>query len=675
MGKKAGIGPRVLSRFVAAIWLAAAGSALAPVTAAAEAPAFPAPPLDRAELGSAAFRAALGQLLGGDAPGAYEAARHFHDPVERRTIQWAAIRLGDGKIDYKTVARFAADAPNFEAASVYKRRLEQALVEADPGKDEVIRVLGGHMPILLDARIALATAYVADGQKARAARIARAIWVDDFLDKDSEGKVLASLGNLLTQKDYWDRAVHLLMNDRASGTERIMDKLTPAERTLAAARIAVSRHQANAPGLIAHVDPSLRNHPLYWFMRGQLADDKQDYATALGMLDHVKTNVPDAAEFWYERRTIARRALAAGDAKLAYRAAAGYGEGPEGRVVDAQFHAGWIALSYLDDAKTAAGHFAKMASLSTLPDTVSQSHYWLGRALSAAGDADGATKNYRIAARFGALYYGQLAREALGESTVEVRDLPEWRSAEASFNERELVKAVRLLAANGQDSLAEPLVRRLAYSVTDPGEFVLAARLAQEVNAHDVAILIGDIADQRGIPLDLFHFPKDGIPADTKLAAVENSAVYAIARQESRFDPGAISRSGARGLMQLMPGTAREIAAKLGLGYSTRKLTEDPEYNLLLGSTYLAAQMNRYDGSLVLAAAAYNAGPGNVNKWLDTFGDPRRATTDPVVWIEAIPLVETRKYVQRVMANYMVYRARLGRPAITLMSALRRTPS
>lgn len=679
MAKMDGFGPRVMPRFAAALVLGLVASSGAMAQGGMDPVATgvvrPADRIDRAAIGSMAFRVALAQLLDGDAAGAYAAARHFSDTIERRTIQWAAIRLGEGKIDYNTVARFVEDAPDFERAPVYKSRLERALVDADPGKDEIIRVLGGQMPILLDAQIALAAAYVEDGQKARAARIARSIWVNDFLDPKGEQKVLAALGPLLTQADFWDRAAHLLMHDRASATERIFDRLTPAQQTLAAARIAVSRKRGNAQELIDKVDPSLRNHPLYWFTRGQLANDKGDLGAAVDMLDNVKTNVPDAAEFWYERRTIARRALAVGNAELAYRAAAGYGDGPEGRVVDAQFHAGWIALSFLNDPGAAASHFKKMVSGSTLPDTITQSHYWLGRAVAAGSDQEEAAKNYRIAAEYDDLYYGQLAREALGRPAVEVRNLPEWRSNAAAFDNRQLVKAVRLLAANGQSSLAEALVNRLAYSLTAPGDFVLAARLAQEIGAHNLAVLVGDIADRRGIPLDLFHFPKDGIPSDARLGEVENAAVYAIARQESRFDVDAVSRSGARGLMQLMPGTAKEVAGKLGLAYSTGKLTSDPQYNLLLGSTYLATQMARYEGSLVLAAAAYNAGAGNVNKWLETFGDPRKSSVDPVVWIEAIPFAETRKYVQRVMANYMVYRSRLGRPAVTMLSALRRTPS
>ena len=635
---------------------------------------LPADPIPRAGVGSARFVTALGQLIAGDAPAAYEAAKALPDDVERRTIQWAAVRFGKG-IDAETVARFTADAPDYDFASIFRIRLENALDTRTADKDTIIRLLGGQMPRSLNAQIALAEAYVADGQTERAARIARSIWVDNFLTRDGETEVETRLGKLLTQKEYWDRAVHLLMHDRASGTERILDRLTPAQQSLAKARIAVSRKSSGSAGLLDAVDRSLRGHPLFSFSLAQYRRDNNDLEGAVSALDQVTAgDVPDAAEFWYERRLIVRRALAENNADLAYRAAAHYIAGPEGRLVEARFHAGWVALAYLNDAQSAALQFRDMARLSTLPDSVSQAQYWLGKAERARGDEVAAKQAFEAAARFGHLFYGQLAREALGQPAVSVRPLPDWRGREAIFDTLPLVRAARLLAGNGQKRMAEPLVRRLNYALSEPGDFVLAARLAQDIDAHNVAILIADRAEQLGYSLDLFHFPKDGIPQGTQLAVADTAAVYAVARQESHFDLDAVSGSGARGLMQLMPSTAEDVARRLGITYSPTRLTSDAAYNLLLGSNYLKSQLDRFDNSLVLAAAAYNAGGGNVNKWLKLYGDPRRKEVDAVNWIELIPFLETRKYVQKVMANYLVYRARLGVSMPTMSEALKSIP-
>ncbi len=626
-----------------------------------------------AAIGTPAFRAALALIDDKDYAEAYEAARALPDNMERRTIQWAAIQYGSGAIDYASIQRFSNDAPDFANASLFKTRLEQSLTRSGPGNAEVIGLLGGEEPTTIEARIALASAYLADGQKAQATKLARALWVEEFLSAPTEKRVLDKLGELLTRKDHWDRAVHLMMNDRASGVERLMKFMTPGQKSLAVARNAVSRKAKNAKALLDKVDPDYQTNPVYIFSRVQRARQAGLLDSAVEWLDKATGPLPDAEDWWYERRSIVRQLLADGDAKLAYRAADGYTDGPEGRLVEAHFHAGWIALAFLNDAASARTHFEAMSKVSTLPDSVTQAQYWLGRALIKLGDKDAAKAAFTTASSHGTTYYGLLARNELGLAGAGLRDMPKWRDSEAAFDARDVVRAVRLLAANDKISMAEPLLRTYASNLTSGPELLLAARLAQSINAHHLAIAIADIAEKQGTPLDLFSFPKDGLP-NAALAAIDKAAVYAITRQESRFQPGAVSSAGALGLMQLMPETAKETAAKVGVSYSRSRLTDDPAYNALLGSTYLAAQLSRYEGSLVLAAAAYNAGAGNANKWIKAYGDPRQDNVDPVIWVELIPFQETRKYVQRVLANYLVYRTRLGDDQMTIAQALRRIP-
>jgi soluble lytic murein transglycosylase len=624
--------------------------------------------------GSAAFRKALDVLASGDQQAAYDLAKDIPSDLERRTIQWGAIYYGGGKIDYESVVRFAADAPEFAGTPVFKTRLEQALIKAAPDSSEIVHRLGGSMPNTLDAQIALALAYVQAGETKRAENIARAIWTENFLDKASEDKVFKKLGNLIDRKAHWARAVHLMMHDRASAVERLLPYLTPAQTSLAVARNAVSRNAKNAKKLLDSVDPSMQSHPVFLFSRAQRARQFELWDDAIAWLDKAKGDAPDAEELWYERRTLIRQLLGLGDAKRAYLAAAHYTDGPEGRLVEARFHAGWIALAFLKEPGAAVKQFDIMKGLSTLPDSVTQAYYWLGRAKLAAGDKLGSNEAYATAARYGTVYYGMLARAELGLPGVELRGMPEWKSIEADFNARDLVRAVGLLADNGHKDMAVPLLGSFASNLQTGGELSLAARLAQQLDAHYLAISIADTADKRGFPLDLFSFPKDGLPSD-QLASIDKAAIYAITRQESRFQVDAISSVGARGLMQLMPETAKETAKKVGVEYSRSRLTTDAAYNAMLGSTYLAAKLNEFEGSLVLAAAAYNAGAGNARKWIKAFGDPREDNVDTVIWVELIPFQETRKYVQRVLGNYLVYRARLGHDEIGIGQALKKIPS
>ncbi|ODT25748.1 MAG: hypothetical protein ABS35_11795 [Kaistia sp. SCN 65-12] len=622
---------------------------------------------------SAQFKEALELLADGKRADAYTLATGITDTAERHAIQWAAIFYGKGEVPAAAVQKFISDAPDFTTSPVFRTRLEEALIKEKADGATLIKDLGGAMPSTLPAQIALAEAYVADGQKERAARIARAIWTENFLDKATEAKVLDRLGSLLDRDAHWARAMHLMMHDRATGVERLMQYMTPAQKSLAVARNAVSRNAKDAKKLLDAVDPSMRTNSVYQFSRAQRARQFELWDDAITWLDKAKGEPVDAAEFWYARRTLARQLLALGEVKRAYRAADGYREGPDGRLVEAHFHAGWIALAFLKDAKAAAPHFEEMTKHSTLPDSVTQANYWLGRARQALGDEAGATEAFKKAAAFGTIYYGQLARSALGKPSTELRDMPAWKEAEAGFEAREPVRAVRLLAENGHKELAIPLLRSFADGFTDGADLLLSARLAQTLDAHHLAIAIADTAEKRGVPLDLFNFPKDGLPS-TKLASMDHAAIYAITRQESRFQVDAISSAGARGLMQLMPATAKETAGKLGVKYSASRLTSDGEYNALLGSTYLKAQLERFDGSLLLAAAAYNAGAGNARKWVNTFGDPRSEAIDPVVWVELIPVQETRTYVKRVLGNYLVYRARLGKDDLSIGEALRKIP-
>ena len=620
--------------------------------------------------GSAAFRAALGVLTGGDPVAAYAQARALPDAAERRAIQWAAVYFNAGKIDYASIQRLAGDAPDFASASVYRTRIEQSLGTVEAGAAEIVAALGGAMPNTIDGQLMLASAYLAEGETARATSIAKSLWIDNFLTEEQEAAVLAGLGTLLDREAHWARAMHLMMHDRARGSERLIPFLTAAQKTLVVARAAVSRNDANAKALLDSVDASMQSNPVFIFSRAQRARQFELWQSAVDWLAKAPDVLPDAEEWWYERRMLVRKLLAVGQPALAYRAAADYDKGPEGRLVEAHFHAGWIALSFLDDAASAKVHFTAMTGLSTLPDSVTQANYWLARANLKLGDTVAAEAAFAAAARYGNVYYGQLARTELGQTGVDMRPLPDGRDSEALFNGNAVVRAVRLLAANGQTTMAVPLLRNFGNGLKSGGELLLAARLAQEIGAHHLAISIANTAEQRGTPLDMFSFPKDGLPANAQLAA-DRAAVYAIARQESMFQIDAVSPAGARGLMQLMPGTAQDVARKVGVDYSPSRLVSDGAYNALLGSTYLGTQLERYGGSLVLAAAAYNAGPGNADKWIKAYGDPRLANVDPTIWVELIPFQETRTYVKRVLGNYLVYRQRLGDSPVTLQQALR----
>ncbi|HTM79106.1 MAG TPA: hypothetical protein VL133_15950, partial [Devosia sp.] len=329
--------------------------------------------------GSVGFRAALAVLADGKAKEAYAAARALGNTAERRAVQWAAVYFHPGDIDYGSVARFAADAPAFAAPAIYQTRLEQALTKAAPDGAEVIARLGASAPKTIDAQVMLAQAYLAKGQTERATALARSLWVDNFLTVAQEKTVLDTLGTLLDREAHWARAVHLMMHDRAAASERLLVFLTKAQQGLVVARAAVSRNDADAKKLLDNVDPALQSQPVFIFSRAQRARQFELWDSALAWLAKAKGELPDATEWWTERRTLTRALLNVGKPDLAYQAAAGYTTGPDGRLVEAHFHAGFIAMAFLNDAKAAKAQFIEMAKHSTLPDSVTQAKYWLAR--------------------------------------------------------------------------------------------------------------------------------------------------------------------------------------------------------------------------------------------------------------------------------------------------------
>jgi soluble lytic murein transglycosylase len=339
--------------------------------------------------------------------------------------------------------------------------------------------------------------------------------------------------------------------------------------------------------------------------------------------------------------------------------AAGHAAESATNAAEAEFHAGWYALRSLGDPTTAAKHFARIAEVSEGPISRSRAYYWLGRS-SEAAHLDDATGYYEKAAAFGTTFYGQLAAAKLGRSTLNVAYPVPTEADRTNFPQREAVRAVERLQAAGYAQLSNTLYLELAEQLTSPGELALLAVMAEKRSDHYLALKVGKIAAQRGLDIGALSHPLGAIPAEADISGSGQALAYAIARQESEFNVGAVSRAGARGLLQLMPGTARQVAKQTGLAYSQERLTTDAGYNATLGAAFLGQQLARFDGSYVLTFAGYNAGPRRADQWVKRYGDPRGKSVEAIVdWIERIPFSETRSYVQRVMENYEVYKMRI----------------
>ena len=307
--------------------------------------------------------------------------------------------------------------------------------------------------------------------------------------------------------------------------------------------------------------------------------------------------------------------------------------------MEAEFHAGWIALRFLGDARTAARHFARISALAERPISISRGAYWQGRAAEMLGDNDGARRFYEAAARHSTTYYGQIARARLGLSSVALaaaacgvggerarHSTASWRHAPST-----------MLYDLGEADFARILVADMANRLQDADQLAMLGSLVIAKKDAKAALSVGKSATQRGLPLEAIAFPTAGIPAYQPVTDVERAVVYGIARQESEFRHDAVSQAGARGLMQVMPATAKATAKAAGLPFDPKRLSTDPAYNAQIGSAHLGELIGKFGGSYIMTFAAYNAGTSRVSDWISTYGDPRNPKVDPIDWVERIP--------------------------------------
>ncbi|MBB4015643.1 soluble lytic murein transglycosylase [Chelatococcus caeni] len=604
-------------------------------------------------------------------------ARSLETPAARTLAEWVALRHNARALAFERINTFLNRHPGWPGEDGLQKRAEQALLEEAKPARVVRGFFATREPVSPEGQIALAEMLAAEGHDSDAAEIARRVWRREAMSDALEKRINARFGSELLRSDHERRLERLLFAERLVEALPEAKALGPGHEALLKAFGAAMKNPAGAGKLLDAVPAALRSTPAYVFARARMLrrqDKLPEAAKALEDAPRVVAALADGDSWALERRILARGLLDAGDARAAYAVARVNEAESETAKIENAFFAGFIALRFLNEPERAAAHFAEAAPAATLPISVSRVAYWRGRTAEAAGRAEEARRFYQEAARHGTAYYGQLARHRLGEAEVPAHAaaLPD-PAARARAEAEPLIGALRLAYRLGDASLSVPLLAQAARTARDAETFAVLAEIAAQANDARGRLLVGKRALYAGHLLHAEAFPTDGVPPVDDAGAVERAMVLAIARQESAFEPGAISPAGARGLMQLMPATARETAKRAGLAFDLNRLTADPAYNATLGTAHLGELVGYWRGSYILTFAAYNAGPGNVRRWIAAYGDPRSPGVDPVDWVERIPFNETRNYVQRVMENLQVYRERVdGRTALLIDEDLRR---
>jgi len=623
--------------------------------------AAPASPADIAAVKQVIEAARKGREADADA-----AARSISNPAARKLAEWAIMRSDNTKPSFERYAAFVTANPGWPHAPLFRRRAENALWNDGVSDATVLAFFAKHKPRTAKGRYMLARILLAQGDRAGAIALVRYAWRYEECSADAESKVLAMFGGLLTSADHKVRMDQRFYADDIEAGMRAANRLGGDDLAIGRARAAVIKRLNNAKALLDAVPASARNDPGYIFSRVQWLrkDNKPEEAGKLILTVRQDPNaLADLNQWWQERRLLVRKLLDDGDPRTAYLVARDAASPPRGYFrADQYFTAGWIALRFLHDPKTAAAHFAHIVEDTVSPYALARGGYWQGRAAEAMGQHAQAKAYYEMAAQYTATYYGQIARARLGLADLGLRGPPSFTPAKhVEMRNLEVVRAAEILyALNERDFLAS-IYAELGESSSDVAVLSALAELAGKNGDGRAMLLLGEGAYGRGLPLEYYAYPTIGLPNYQPIAPpIDPAVAYSIARQESHFSQKVVSVAHAMGLMQVTPEAAIDTAKKFKAVYNRARLLNDPVYNMQMGAAELSNLLTGYNGSYILTFAGYNAGRGRVRQWIAAYGDPRDPKVDPVDWVERIPISETRNYVERIMENLQVYRARFG---------------
>lgn len=578
------------------------------------------------------------------------------DPLANRVFSWMYYTSAEGPFPFEQISAFIRRVPDWPQQGTLRLAAEKSIRDDTPN-DTVIAWFHDYGPQTADGMERYLKALQAKGLTAEMERVINAWWGDASLTPGQQDYFLHAFGKLIKADTHKRRFNTSLYKGQVSNARAIARVLGRGYPELAEARIVLAAGQVGAEPFLARVPPALKNDPGLMLERLRWRRKKNLDFGALEILHNPPPMnlVANPDDWWKERHIQARRLMERKQYESAYLLVSEHGLSEGASYADAQFLSGWLALRFLKKPWEGFEYFEALYHKSTMPITRARAAYWAGLASESLGHSEIAVKWYQSGAKYPTTFYGQMSLAKLGRESDPVTVKPPLTvEVRTAFERNEKARAAKLFFSAGLKKDASTFIRSYADSATSTEQFYLAAGLTNDWKKPDDSVAIAKKAQTKGIVMADYAFPT--MLAQVKPLKTEWALIHGIIRQESAFDVDALSPAGARGLMQLMPGTAKETAHKAGIGYDSGWLTSRPDYNIRLGAIYISKMLDRFDNSYPLAIAAYNAGPGRVNEWLKENGDPRKGEVDMIDWIEMIPVAETRNYVQRVLEGVYIYR-------------------
>mgnify|MGYP002059170779 FL=1 len=611
---------------------------------------------------------------------ALNTAKKAKDKSIYNFIQWRHLLTTGNQASFYDYKVFIDHNPEYPRIDRLRYLAEQKLSTAKVSPKKIINWFGGNEPHSGFGKMILGESYILTGDKSKGINLIKEGWITAKLSKNDLKFFRKKFKKYLNSKDYIKRADYLAWNGKHWDLKRLTRYLPKDYELLYTARqILISKGYG--------VDQAIKNVPQKFKNDAGLNYDRLKWRRKKGRVDssveillkirNDKDYLVMPEKWWKEREIISRALIYKKKYEIAYKISSNHGmrQGPE--FAAAEWMSGWIALSFLNDPLTAKDHFENFYNNVTYPISTSRGAYWLGRAYEKLGNYDQSKSWYQVASKYLTTYYGQLAFLKINPNNkFELsKDMEVDNKYRYVFFNKELVKVTYLLDELKKDKYTKFILRHLANDNIAMGSEVLAAELATSINRYDFAIQVSKIASYQKRFHNKYNYPLISTPKTINGRKIPDGAlILSIIRQESEFDLEANSHAGAKGLMQLMPYTAQLVSKQAKLPYSKSKLTKDPEYNINLGSHYIAGLILQYDGAYPFAIAAYNAGPNRVKYWKKINKNPQKNQINYVDWVELIKFRETRNYVQRVLENYNVYRYILEQKPISMKDFFKDDP-
>ena len=583
------------------------------------------------------------------------------DPLAATLYYWLYYqKKSDAQISSASLIRFLNRYPAWPQTKKLRLKIEGNM-KGGTDAQESIRFFGRHAPLTTQGFFAYTDSLLAQGQRQKAQALIQEWWTEKPLSRDNQKKLFSKYGSYIALDSHRKRLDTLLFDRQYTNARAVAKVLGQGYPELTEARIALAGKKQNVNALIAKIPAARQSDPglLYERLRWRRRKDNNGGAVQMLRQSPSMERVTNAKDWWLERHIIIRRFIEKKQYKTAYALAKTHGQQSGLPFAQGEWLSGWLALRFLNNPQVALAHFETLYNGVKSPISKARGAYWAGRAAAAMNEADTAQGWYGRAAQFQTTFYGQTAGAELGRAQALSNAAPPVLTAQdlSAMNANPLIRAAIWLHGAGMKGEAIQFINAFIDHNPTPKTYLYAAKITQKMDNRTAALRIAKKATKKGLFFTSQSYPV--LAGEMRNIRLDWALVHSLMRQESQFDQYARSKAGALGLMQLLPTTAAETARKIGISHSTARLTNDPAHNITLGTAYLNQMLVRFGGSYPMAIAAYNAGPGRVDRWIKTNGDPRLGQVDLIDWIEMIPIYETRNYVQRVLEGMYVYNLRL----------------